>query len=199
MIGVFGGTFDPPHLAHLVLADEARHQLGLEKVLWILTPVSPLKPDITISPYQVRLILLEAALKDNHNFEVSRVDIDRPAPHYAYQTLKIIARKFTKDKLIYLMGSDSLIDFPRWKKPEEILNNCHALGVMQRPGEVVEQNKLEAEIPGIRGNIRWVQAPLLDISSSEIRNRLRTGQPVRYYLLREVYEIIRENQYYSQE
>ena len=109
-IGVFGGTFDPPHLAHLILAEEARYQLALERVLWVLTPESPLKPNDRITPVEQRLDMLEAALIENPAFEVSRVDLDRPPPHYAFETLKILKGSFSKGELFYLMGGDSFRD-----------------------------------------------------------------------------------------
>jgi nicotinate-nucleotide adenylyltransferase len=196
MIGVFGGTFDPPHVAHLILAEEARYQLNLDKVLWVLTPVSPLKPDINISPYQMRMELLEAALNNNPHFEISRVDIDRPAPHYAYETLHILTAHYSKDELVYLMGGDSLSDLPNWKHPRDFIKNCHSLGVMQRPGDDIDIRKLESEIPTITSRIQWVSAPLLDISSSVIRKRLRNGEPVRYFLSKDVFQIINRKKYY---
>jgi nicotinate-nucleotide adenylyltransferase len=196
MIGVLGGTFDPPHLAHLILAEEARYQLNLEKVMWVLTPISPLKPEIKISPSEQRLELLEAAVKDNPYFEISRVDIGRPAPHYAYETLQLLAEVYSKDNLVYLMGGDSLNDLPRWKKPKELINNCHSIAVMHRPGDEIDLKKLEAEIPNISGRIQWVAAPLVDISSTEIRKRLRRSEPVRYFMLNDVYQIIRNKKYY---
>ena len=145
-LGIFGGTFDPPHLAHLILADEAIYQLDLEKVLWVLTPISPLKPDKLISPWRIRLKLLESALANESSFEVSHVDIDRPPPHYAYETLKILSQKYPTYELVYLIGGDSLQDFPSWKKPEQILAFCDRIGVMPRPGGEINMDALNREL-----------------------------------------------------
>jgi len=196
-LGIFGGTFDPPHLAHLIFAQEAAFQLHLERVLWLLTPVSPLKSDLEISPWEQRLELLEAALAGNQKFEVSRVDIDRPGPHFAYESMKILADQNEGDQLLYLMGEDSLRDLTKWERSDELLRYCHQVGVMRRPEVETNLEQLENNIPGIRSKIKWVESPLLEISGRMIRSRLRSGQPVRYYLPDAVHELIREKGLYK--
>lgn len=195
-IGVFGGTFDPPHLAHLILAEEAHFQLDLERILWVLTPVSPLKPDVQISPWQQRVELLEAALMDNPKFTLSRVDIDRAAPHYAFETLRILGESFPADDIVFLLGGDSMRDLPQWEKPEELLSNCKKIGVMRRPGAEIDMPKLEQLIPGLNRKVKWIDAPLLEISGRLIRKRLRLGEPVRYFLPDEVYQLIKSKNLY---
>ena len=191
-LGIFGGTFDPPHLAHLILADEAIYQLNLERVIWVLTPTSPLKPDKRISPWQRRLDLLETALANNRKFEVSRVDIDRPPPHYAFETLNILSQNYPDYDLVYLVGGDSLQDFPIWKKPEQILAICDTIGVMPRPGEMIDLETLNHSIPGISSKVRWIDAPLIEISASLLREKIKLGQPARFYLPAGVFELIQE-------
>lgn len=195
-LGVFGGTFDPPHVAHLILADEGRYQLNLSSILWVLTPNSPLKGDRIISPWAQRLDLLRAAVAPDPGFEVSRVDIDRPAPHYTYETLSLIKQEFPDQELIFLMGGDSLRDLSRWKNPQEIVSVCNEIGVMRRPGSKYDLEELEREIPNLLDKIVWVDAPLLDISGTAIRKRLQIGKPVRYFLPPAVYQLIEEKQYY---
>ena len=195
-IGVFGGTFDPPHLAHLILAEEARYQLDLERVLWILTPLSPLKPDTSILPWTQRLDLLKAALLDNPYFEISRVDVDRPPPYYAFETLEILSESYSKGELVYLMGGDSLRDLPKWERPKELVDNCHALGVMRRQGDEIDLAGLEDVIPDLRTKVRWINAPLLEISGTQIRERLKHGEPVRYFLPPAVYQMIIDQNIY---
>lgn len=195
-LGVFGGTFDPPHVAHLILADEGRYQLNLSSILWVLTPNSPLKGDRIISPWAQRLDLLRAAVDPDPGFEVSRVDIDRPAPHYTYETLSLIKQEFPDQELIFLMGGDSLRDLSRWKNPQEIVSVCNEIGVMRRPGSKYDLEELEREIPNLLDKIVWVDAPLLDISGTAIRKRLQIGKPVRYFLPPAVYQLIEEKQYY---
>lgn len=195
-IGIFGGTFDPPHIAHLILADEARFQLDLSSVLWVLTPNSPLKNDQEISPWEERYELLNAALQDDPGFQTSRVDIDRPAPHYTYETLRIINQEYPNQDIVFLMGGDSLHDLLKWKNPQKIFEVCSEVGVMRRPGADINLELLDSEIPNLREKIVWIEAPLLDISGRAIRKRLRTGKPVRYFLPPAVYQIIEANQSY---
>ena len=195
-IGVFGGTFDPPHIAHLILADESCFQLDLDKILWVLTPVSPLKPDVQITPWYQRLELLEAAISDNPKFVISKVDIDRAAPSYTYQTLRILNEDHPDDEIIFLMGGDSLRDLPLWEKPEELISYCKEIGVMERPGARTNIDKLEKTIPGLRDKVKWVEAPLLEISSRRIRKKIERGEPVKYYLQDEVYKLIESNNLY---
>ena len=196
-IGVFGGTFDPPHQAHLILADEARHQLGLERVLWVLTPDPQHKEGQVILPWQVRLELLAAALDGDAAFEISRVEIERPRPHFAFETMRILREHYPEAELIYLMGGDSLRDLPTWKRPLDFLTTCHAVGVMRRPGDAVDLTELERELPGLSEKVIFVASPLLQISASEIRQRVVSGDPVRYYLPPRVYEIILDRGLYQ--
>jgi nicotinate-nucleotide adenylyltransferase len=194
--GVFGGTFDPPHIAHLILAGEALYQLGLERLLWVLTPFPPHKKGHTILPLQARLDMLSAALLTEPAFELSRVEIDRLPPHYALDTMTILSAKYPGDELIYLMGGDSLHDMPAWHRPQEFVAACSALGVMRRPGDQVDLPALEAQIPGITAKVRFISAPLLEISATELRQRIAQGQPYRYYLPDSVYEMICERKLY---
>ena len=194
-VGVFGGTFDPPHMAHLILAEEAHFQLDLERILWVLTPVSPMKPGLQISPWKQRFELLEAALVDNPKFEISRVDIDRAAPHFAFETLRILGERYPADDIVFLMGGDSLRDLPQWEKPEKLLSNCKEIGVMRRPGSEINMPELERMIPCLSLKVKWIEAPLLEISGSLIRKRLRLGEPVRYFLPDGVYQIIKSKKY----
>ena len=189
---IFGGTFDPPHIGHLVLAAEAQRQLKLEQVLWVLTPDPPHKQGLLISPLEFRLKLLEAALGDDPSFLLSRVDIDRPPPHYSLATMLLLVQQFLGDALIYLMGSDSLGDLPTWHKPKEFIKSCKEIGVMHRPGDLARLDEVEVKIPGVSVKVRWILAPLLQISSTDIRQRARDGRPYRYFLPPEVYRLIKE-------
>lgn len=181
-LGIFGGTFDPPHLGHLILADEARYQLNLDQVLWVLTPDPPHKPNDPISPWTDRLRLLEAALDGSPAFSISRVDIDRPAPHYAYATLELLHQLQPEAELVYLMGGDSLHDLPTWKEPSLFVANSDQIGVMRRPADMVNLDSLEQAIPGLSSKLHFVEAPLIGISASEIRRRVHHGEPYRYFL-----------------
>ena len=150
-LGIFGGTFDPPHLGHLILADEARYQLDIDRILWLLTPVSPLKNRAVISSWEQRLELLEAAVSGNPGFEISRVDIDRDPPHYAFESVKLIRARYPGAELIYLMGGDSLRDLPAWEQPEQLVENSDQIGVMRRPGDPIQVEQLQQRFDAVGG------------------------------------------------
>lgn len=197
-LGVFGGTFDPPHLGHLVLAAEAQEQLQLERILWLLTPTPPHKPGQIISPLEYRLAMLEAAIRHNPGFEISRVDIDRPPPHYALDSMRFLRREHPDDVLYYLMGGDSLQDLPTWHEPIEFVSACDYLGVMLRPGIQIDLTDLERKIPGIGEKVCFVGTPLLEISASDIRKRVSQGRHYRYFVPEEVHRIIEAHHLYRE-
>ncbi|MCL5428401.1 MAG: nicotinate-nucleotide adenylyltransferase [Chloroflexi bacterium] len=198
-IGVFGGSFDPPHLGHLILAAEAQAQLGLEKVLFVLTADPPHKRDRQLTLIDDRLAMVEAAIKGQNIFELSRIDIDRPGPHYALDTMQLLAKEYPGKELVYLFGGDSLRDLPEWHRPQDFLAACAALGVMRRPLTRIDLDDLERALPGLsaKAKLEFVDAPLLEISSSEIRERVRDGGHYRFYLLGSVYEMIRQRGLYK--
>jgi nicotinate-nucleotide adenylyltransferase len=195
-IGIFGGTFDPPHLGHLILASEARSKLQLDRLLWVLTPIPPHKPDQPISPLEDRLAMLKLALADEPEFELSTVDMDRPGPQYTLDTIKLLAQKYPGAELIPLIGGDSLHDLPTWHEPRELVAACHEIAVMRRLGDSIDLSQLEKQIPGITAKVRFVEAPLLEIASHEIRQRAAGSLPFRYYVLPSVYHYIIEHKLY---
>lgn len=197
-IGIFGGTFDPPHLGHLILAAEAFDQLKLGKLYWVLTPDPPHKRAQRLTPIEIRFQLVKAAIRNNRSFVFSRVDMDRPGPHFTLDTVKIIKSHHPKAEIFYMIGGDSLHDFPNWHQPQELLENLAGLGVMRRPGDKVNLDVLEKSLPGITEKLIFIDAPLLEIASHEIRNRIYFGKPFRYYLPNSVYKIILNKKYYSE-
>jgi nicotinate-nucleotide adenylyltransferase len=195
-IGIFGGTFDPPHLGHLILAAEAQSQLHLARVLWVLTPQPPHKPERPISPLPHRLEMLKRAIGTAPGFEISTIEIDRPGPHYTLDTLDLLQIKSPSARLVLLIGGDSLRDLPAWNRPNELVTAVNAFGVMRRPGDDIDLQNLERTLPGLGAKVRIVEAPQLDISSSSIRQRIATGGHFRYYLSPGVYDYIQQNSLY---
>ena len=195
-VGVFGGTFDPPHLGHLILAAEASSQMKLDKLLWVLTPDPPHKRDQHLTPIEIRFELVKLSLMDDPTFEMCRVDLDRPGPHYTLDTVKLIKQEYPGADVFYLIGGDSLHDYPNWHQATELLEELNGLGVMRRPGDQVDMSLLESQIPGIIHKIHFIEAPLLEIASHQIRRRIRQGRPFRYYVLPVVYQKILEAGYY---
>jgi nicotinate-nucleotide adenylyltransferase len=188
-LGVFGGTFDPPHLGHLVLAETAREQLGLDCVLWVVAGQSPFKVHDAPSPAADRLALVEAAVASHPAFAASRVDLDRPGPHYSVDTVDLIARQNPGAALHFILGEDSLRDLPRWRAPGELIARCR-LAAFQRPGIETDTAALEALIPGLQSRLDWIHAPQIEIAASDLRRRAREGRSLRYLVPDEVRELI---------
>jgi nicotinate-nucleotide adenylyltransferase len=196
-VGLFGGTFDPPHLGHLILASEAQSQLELTRLLWTVTPEPPHKQDQPITSLEHRLAMVRLAIRDNPFFELSDIELTRPGPHYTVDTVRLLAEQNPDAEIVPIIGGDSLNDLPTWHKPKELVYAAHWVGVMRRPGEKTNLEALERELPGISSKIHYVDAPLLEIASREIRNRVETGKPFRYYLPQTVYEYIEEHHLYE--
>lgn len=196
-IGVFGGTFDPPHLGHLILASEARAQLKLDRVLWVLTSVPPHKLAQPISSLEDRLAMLDRAIGNDVAFGVSSVDMDRPGPHFSVDTLRLLHEQNPGAVLAFLLGEDSLRDLLTWHDPEQVVAECDEIGVMRRPGVTIDLSSLEQQIAGLAAKIRFVDAPLLEIASHEIRKRAAQGRPFRYYVPEPVYRYIIEKGLYA--
>jgi nicotinate-nucleotide adenylyltransferase len=195
-IGVFGGTFDPPHIGHLILADEACQQLNLDHVLWVPTARPPHKLEEEITSIQQRVDLVEAAIHNNDRFILSRIDIDRPPPHYAVDTMGLLKAIDTSSELIYLMGGDSLVNLSQWHRPMDFVADCSGLGVMRRAGAETRLAEIEHQIPGISEKVSWIETPLIEISAHEIRSRIRNGLSYRYYLPSVVYNLVEERGLY---
>jgi len=190
LIGVFGGTFDPPHLGHLILAEAGRQALGLDRVLWVVTAQPPHKPKEARTPVDTRLALVEAAIAGNPGFQVSRADVDRPPPHYAVGTLEWLRAQQPAAQFAYLMGEDSLRDLPTWHKPQEFVLACDVIGVMERSGAEPDVADLEALLPGLTARVRFFRAPIIDIASHDLRRRVHAGESIRYLVPEAVARLI---------
>lgn len=198
-LGIFGGTFDPPHVGHLILAMEAYDQLNLDRVLWVLAPNPPHKLGKKISAVEIRIEMVQAAIDEDEKFEFSRVDVDRPGPHYVLDTMRLLRQQKPEAELVFLMGGDSLHDLPAWHEPDLFIQACDKLGVMRRPGEVINMTVLEKRFPSISEKVEFIEAPLLEISSNQIRWLVSTGKPFRYYLPIDVYQIVQNQKLYLDE
>ena len=195
--GIFGGTFDPPHIGHLILAAEAHDQLRLDKIIWILTPYPPHKKNqkITGIMYREKMVLL--AIDDNPFFEFSRVDIDRPSPHYAVDTMLLLRNQHPKDELFYIMGLDSLNDLPTWHTPSDFIGLCNGIIVMVRQGEVLKDEQLFVAFAGLENKIHYLATPIIEISGTDIRARVYHGKQYRYLVPEKVYSFISDNHLYQ--
>lgn len=196
-IGIFGGTFDPPHIGHLILAAEAQEQLGLERVLWVLTPFPPHKKGQKISYLQDRMTMVLLAIADSTHFSFSRVDIDRQPPHYAVDTVNLIRKNSPEHQYFYLMGADSLNDLLSWHEPGQFVAACDGLGIMKRCGETIEPAKIEVKIPGLMEKLHLLETPLIEISGADIRMRAREGKQFRYLVPDKLHHYILNHKLYQ--
>jgi nicotinate-nucleotide adenylyltransferase len=194
-IGLLGGTFDPPHMGHLVLAQEAWAQLDLDQVLLVPAGEPPHKAGREISPVDQRLAMVTLAVADNGSLGVSRADIDRPGPHFTVGMLEYIRHGEPDTLLYFIMGADSLADLLHWHQPRRIAELAK-LVVMRRPGREPDIAALAAEVPGITGRVYYIDAPLLEISSTDVQSRVRQLLPVRYLVPDRVVEYIRAHGLY---
>jgi nicotinate-nucleotide adenylyltransferase len=194
-LGILGGTFDPPHSGHLILAEYAWDALGLSQVLFVPAADPPHKQQEDKQPVNHRLAMLELALAGNDHFNISHVDIDRPGPHYSVDMLAILQEQYPEHELYFVMGSDSLRNLTRWHQPETLIQRCR-LAVMRRPGDYIQLNMHEAALSGLAERVVMVDAPLIGISSSQIVERLQQGRSVRYLLPEPVLEYIDEHHLY---
>jgi nicotinate-nucleotide adenylyltransferase len=197
-LGIFGGTFDPPHNAHLLLARESCRQLNLVRVLWVLTPDPPHKERPDITPYPLRREMLLAAIAGEKRFVLDEVESQRPGPHYMVDTIRILQARHADGELFLLLGEDSLRDLPLWHRPADVVALC-PLVVMRRPGAKADLAAHEKTLPGITARTRYIDAPSVDISSTRLRQWAGMGQPISQFVPPPVDEIITRKGLYLRE
>lgn len=178
--GVFGGTFDPIHFAHLAVAEAARDELGLRRVLFIPAAEPPHKPGRPITPVEHRLAMVEAAVADNPGFEVSRIEIERGGPSYTVDTLAALRERAPDDQLALILSAESFADLPTWHQPERILELA-AVIVAPRDGYLaVDTEFVGRNVPLASARAVYLDGPRIRMSASEIRDRAAAGRSVRY-------------------
>ena len=182
-IGVFGGTFDPIHLGHLVAAEEVRVKLDLDRILFVPAGRPWLKVDRPVSPAKHRLEMVRLAIADRPQFALSTVEVDRPGPSYTAETLELLRRQLGAEaRIFFLLGSDGLPDLPEWREPRRLIQLCR-LAVFARPGRPVPSlESLETAIPGLSENVVFVEVPQVDVSATQIRRQVAEGVSVRDWL-----------------
>lgn len=176
-LGVMGGTFDPIHYGHLLTAEEAAVQFGLDSVLFVPTGRPWMKAERVVSPAEDRYLMTVIATASNPRFSVSRVDIDREGPTYTVDTLRRIADANRDAELFFVTGADAMTEIFHWKDPEEVLGLAHFIAAT-RPG--YDLARFLEEAPTRHPNVSVMNIPALAISSTDIRERVRDGRPIRY-------------------
>ena len=194
-IGVLGGTFDPVHIGHLIVAEEARLTLGLSKVLFVPAGQPWLKQDRSIAPAVHRVEMVRRAIAGNPFFEISTLEVERAGPSYTVDTLTMLGKQLgSRASLFFILGRDTLAELPLWKEPQKVVQLCR-LVVPPRLGSR-DLKHLEKAIPGLLERVIQLDMPVIGISSSEIRQRIAQGLPIRYLVPPAVEKYITEHRMY---
>ena len=197
-VGVMGGTFDPIHLGHLILAEQARTSLGLARVLFVPAGQPWRKEGRRIAPVADRVAMVQAALAGDPYFEVSLVESEQPGPSYTADTLAALqAQLGPAAELYFILGQDALADLPYWRHPARTVAQAR-LAVAARPGTAIDTGAVERAVPGISSRIALVPMPQLDISSTDIRRRVAEGISIRFLVPQAVEAYIPERGLYRE-
>jgi nicotinate-nucleotide adenylyltransferase len=196
-IGILGGTFDPIHYGHLLIAEEVRAALGLQRTLLIPAGRQPLKHGAHVASPAQRLAMTRLACVDNPALEVSPVEVERPGLSYTVTTLEELHRADI-GQLHFILGADALVDLHRWYDAPRILQLARIVAV-RRPGHAPDIDAIVTRLPGLREQLIIIDGPLLEISSSELRQRVAAGKPIRYMTPDPVVEYIAANGLYQPE
>ena len=175
-IGVLGGTFDPVHIGHMVIAEAAWQEVGLSRVIFVTAGEPWLKGHGTIASGEHRLAMTELAIAGNPSFSAASIDLYRPGPSYTVDTLNELKSELGADaELYFILGMDALAGFPEWKEPERIISICRLVAARRPRCFDIDLRQLERDLPGISKHITILNNPLSDISSSAIRERVASG------------------------
>ncbi len=194
--GILGGSFNPPHIGHSILAENVREQLFLDRVVFVPSGRHALKDGDTLISAEHRLNMANIAFGGNENFEVSDIEIEKSktgVTNYTVDTLMSLYDRYKNDfiKLYLIIGIDNLIEFPKWKNPDKLFALSEVI-VMNRPGFLVQDVDVEYS-----RKARYLSVPMLDISSTDIRNRIKSGKSVKYLVDEKVEKYIIENGLYK--
>lgn len=173
-VGLFGGSFNPPHVAHLVVAEVVRDQFGLDEVWWIPNATPPHKPNDELAAVQHRLAMTERTVEGNPAFRVCGVEVERDGVSYTVETLRVLQDQHPDTDFALILGSDSLDHFADWHRPDEIAERVPFI-VYKRPGAIES-----VADPRFVNDVRYAAAPVMEISGTEVRARRRAGRSIRY-------------------
>ena len=180
-VGLLGGTFDPIHVGHLAVAEEAREALGLERILFVPAGRPPHKPGRRISPVEHRVAMVELAIADNPAFALSRVEVERPGPSYTVDTVAgLLESDPSAPVLTVIVSAEQFVDFMDWHEPERLLRLAR-LAVVPRAGYATLGRSFVAEhFPGLEDRVTFLDGPHLGVSATDIRERAAAGRSIRY-------------------
>lgn len=195
-VGIFGGTFDPIHLGHLMTAELVRDYFQLDQVIFIPAAMPPHKNLNGISDFQHRFHMTELAIDANPNFAISDIEQHRQGPSYSRDTLAELLKVYgDEQEYFFIVGADSVVNLHTWSRPQELLQMCHFIGA-SRPGCLPDQARLQEQFGPLAEKIHCLETPELEISSTDIRQRVRQGKTIRYLVPDEVAEYIYQEKLY---
>ncbi len=196
-VGVLGGTFDPIHRGHIMVAEEVKARLNLAEVLFVPTAQTPLKEDSSVSSVEHRVQMVLLAIADYPYLKLSNIEINRAGPSYTVDTIAELRDRYgTENGLFFILGWDSLAQLPQWKEPSRLVQMCHLVAV-PRPGySLPDLKSLEAGVPGLSRSLIVLDKPEVDISATEIRERVAQGLSIRHLVPEPVAEYIRKHKLY---
>jgi len=195
-IAIFGGTFDPVHLGHLIMAEQCREQAGLDELWFVPAARPPHKRDLQPAPFERRAEMLALAVAGHPGFRVETLEKDRPGPSYTADTLQELTAAHHDVDWYFVLGSDSVVDLPGWYQPQRIVALAHLL-IVARPGVIVPAAEELARTLGAAVRMQVIAAPLIGIASTDIRQRAAAGRSVRYLVPRPVEVYLVEKQLYG--
>jgi nicotinate-nucleotide adenylyltransferase len=197
-MGILGGTFNPPHLGHLVCAQEAYRELGLDRVLFIPARIPPHKPVEHEPGAEHRLALCRLAVGDDERFEVSDLELKRNGPSYTVDTLEELSTSVPQPELFLIVGGDIAVGLPRWREPERVLQLA-SLAIAKRRGTA--RAAVEHSLHTLSGGERaqFFTMPRIAVSSTMVRRRVRSGQPIRYLVPDRVAAYIEHHNLYTED
>lgn len=190
-IGILGGTFDPIHIGHLLAGEQAREQCQLDEVWFVPTYVPPHKDGSQVTDAVHRLQMVERAINDHPHFRVSQIELDRKGNSYTIDTIQALRERYPEDAFYFILGSDMVADLPNWHRVEHLVELTRFIG-LARPGFAKPQL-----MANIARRVHYVPMPLLEISATDIRERVRAKKSIRYFVPEPVRIYIEEHRLYE--
>ena len=194
-VGLFGGSFNPPHIAHLIVAEVVREQFSLDEIWWVPAHTPPHKTEASVAPAAHRLEMTRLATASNPFFFVCGEEVERGGSSYTVETLRVLQERHPALRFSLVLGSDSLAGFPTWHRPDEIARRAELL-VYRRPG-AESDGGMDDLPPYLDRRVRFVEAPLLEVSGTALRERRQRGRSIRYLVPDPVRLYIEEHELYA--
>ncbi len=194
-LGLLGGTFDPPHFGHLWLAETAREQLQLDKVLFLPVGEPVHKQEENVTAVSHRIAMTQLAIQHSPHFALDRTDAERPPPHITVSLIPLLQQKYPHAPMYWLLGGDALQDLPTWTDPQTLLQLCR-LAVLPRPHTPINWHILEEHFPTIQTRVDLLNGPTNNLSSTAVRNWVRLGHSIQFLTETAVSDYIHKHRLY---